>query len=45
VQRAGAAQAAVTYASQTISDPSPGAEAQAINDGHLIDLTAFVPQN
>lgn len=33
VQRAGAAQAAVTCASQTISDPPTRAEVQALNDG------------
>lgn len=32
-QRVGAAQAAVTYVSQTISEPPTRAEVQALNDG------------
>lgn len=39
VQRAGAAQAAVTYASQSISDPPTQAEVQAINDGLVAAIT------
>lgn len=38
-QRAGAAQAAVTYASQTISDPPTRAEVQALNDGLVAVIT------
>ena len=38
VQRAGAAQAAVTYASQTTSDPPTQAQVQAINDGLVADV-------
>jgi hypothetical protein len=38
-QRAGAAQAAVTYAPQTISDPPTQAEVQALNDGLVAVIT------
>ena len=38
-QRAGAAQAAVTYASQTISDPPTRAQVQAPNDGLVAAVT------
>jgi hypothetical protein len=38
-QRAGAAQAAVTYVSQTISDPPTRAEVQALNDGLVAAIT------
>ena len=38
-QRAGVAQAAVTYASQTISDPPTRAQVQALNDGLLAVIT------
>ncbi|HNQ89284.1 MAG TPA: hypothetical protein PKM73_11760 [Verrucomicrobiota bacterium] len=38
-QRAGAAQAVVTYASQTISDPPTRAEVQAVNDGLVAAVT------
>ena len=38
-QRAGAAQAAVTYASQTISDPPTQAQVQAVNDGLVAAVT------
>ncbi len=39
VQRAGAAQAAVAYASQTISDPPTQAQVQALNDGLVAAIT------
>lgn len=39
VQRAGAAQVAVTYVSQTISDPPTRAEVQALNDGLVAAIT------
>jgi hypothetical protein len=39
-QRAGAAQAAVTYVSQTISDPPTRAEVQALNDGLVAAITS-----
>lgn len=38
-QRANANQAAVTYASQTISDPPMQAQVQAINDGLVAAIT------
>ena len=38
-QRAGAAQAAGTYVSQTISDPPTRAEVQALNDGLVAAIT------
>ncbi|MCZ7636092.1 MAG: hypothetical protein M5U12_08695 [Verrucomicrobia bacterium] len=38
-QRVGVAQATVTYASQTISDPPTRAEVQALNDGLLAVIT------
>jgi len=38
-QRAGAAQAIVTYVSQTISDPPTRAEVQALNDGLVAAIT------
>lgn len=38
-QRADAAQAAVVYASQTISDPPTRSEVQALNDGLLVAIT------
>jgi hypothetical protein len=39
VRRAAAAQAAVTYVSQTISDPPTLAQVQAINDGLVAAIT------
>jgi hypothetical protein len=38
-QRAGATQAAVTYASQTIRDPPTRAQVQALNDGLVAAIT------
>jgi hypothetical protein len=38
-QRAGAAQAAVTHVSQTISDPATRAEVHALNDGLVAVVT------
>ncbi|HNQ88371.1 MAG TPA: hypothetical protein PKM73_07155 [Verrucomicrobiota bacterium] len=38
-QRTGAAQSAVTYVSQTISDPPTRAQVQAINDGLVAAIT------
>jgi len=38
-QRAGAAQAVVAYASQTITDPPTRAEVQVLNDGLAAAIT------
>jgi hypothetical protein len=38
-QRAGAAQVAVTYATQTISEPPTRAQVQALNDGLVAAIT------
>ena len=38
-QRAGAKQIAVTYVSQTVSDPPTRAEIQALNDGLVATVT------
>ena len=38
-QRAGAAQTAVTYASQSITDPPTRAQVQALNDGLVAAIT------